>query len=259
MRKFRILLPFPFILLWLSACNPTYLPVTPTGIAQVDEFEAGVYMSFGSLGRTIRPLGFRGVVANFGLYVRKGVMEGMDWTVAVDNCSINAAIGVRQQRDESAVMRPRLGIGWMSAVFGLDYAVRLSHAEDTSYSVGGAAMAWVGDAFWTDDPGKAYGLRVGPFGHVGAEIRGQSIVAGGARLDYAPLQFGGAGAPETLVDFFGGRRNPYATPVDRGVLADWPKPRVAFIPGAFIITGGPAIAYHKVGANWVQGGRKDED
>lgn len=259
MHKVRKILVFLAICGLLCACNPTYLPVAPTGIVQPDELESGVFISIGSVGRKVRPVGFRGLVANFGFYFRKGVYEGIDWTVAVDNCSINAAFGFRQDIDGMGVLRPRVGIGWMSGVFGLDYAYRLSEAEDTNYSIGGAALAWVGDAFWTDDPGKAYGLRIGPFGHTGAEPRFNSTVSGGLRLDYAPLQFGGAGASETIVDLFGGTRNPYAEPIDRSVLADWPKPRFAFSPGAFVATIGPALSFHRSGNNWLAGGEKEKD
>jgi hypothetical protein len=243
---------------WAAGCNPTYLPIAPTGIVRVDEFEAGGFASFGYEGRTVRPLGFRGLVANFGVYFRKGVLDGVDWTMTVDNCSINTAIGFRQDAAAMHVLRPRIGVGWMSAVVGLDYGVRLSEGADTNYSVGGSAMAWIGEAFWTDDPGRSWGLRVGPMGHVGAVPRFTSTVSGGVRLDWVPLQFGGEGAPETIVDFFGGSRNPYAEPIDRSILEGWPRPIFAFEPAAFVLTGGPAITYHRANGNWTQGGEKDE-
>ncbi len=259
MRKCSKILVFLTIVGLLAGCNPTYLPVNPTGIVRSDEIEAGVFASFGMVGRKIRPLGFRGLVANFGLYYRKGLMDGVDYTITVDNTSINTAFGFRQDINGDGVIRPRVGIGWMSGIAGFDYAYRLSEGEDTNYSVGGSAFAWVGDAFWTDDPGKAYGIRIGPFGYTGAEPRFTSTVSGGARIDYVPLQFGGAGASETIVDFFGGNRNPYAEPVDRGILARWPKPRFAFSPGAFVVTIGPALSFHQGNNNWAAGGKQGSD
>ncbi|MDP8224181.1 MAG: hypothetical protein P9L99_12535 [Candidatus Lernaella stagnicola] len=242
--------------IFFAACNPTYMPVNPTGVVRSDELEGGVYLSIGSVGRKIRPLGFRGLVANFGVYYRKGVTDGIDYTIAVDNTSINIATGIRQDIEAAGVLRPRIGVGWMSGIVGCDYAHRLSKGEDTNYSIGGSALAWVGDAFWTDDPGKAYGIRIGPFGHTGAEPRFTSTVSGGVRLDYVPLQFGGEGAPETIVDLFGGKRNPYAEPIDRSVLSSWPKPRFAFAPGAIVVTIGPALSFHRDGLNWESGGEK---
>lgn len=243
----------------LAACNPTYLPIAPTGIAEVEEFEAGGFASFGYVGRKVRPLGFRGLVANFGVYFRKGVTDGVDLTITADNCSLNGALGFRQDIDGETVLRPRFGVGWLSTFAGLDYAVRLSEAKDTNYSAGGSALAWFGDAFWTDDPGRSYGLRVGGLGHVGSEPRWTSTVSGGLRLDWAPLQFGGRGSPETIVDFFGGKRNPYAEPIDRGILRGWPAPTFAFEPGALVLTGGPAVTYHHKGTNWKPGGEPAED
>ncbi|NLH49821.1 MAG: hypothetical protein GX444_14665 [Myxococcales bacterium] len=255
----RNLLIIGGLTLLAAACNPTYLPIEPTGIAQVEEFEVGGFGSFGYVGRKIRPVGFRGLVANFGVYLRKGIKDGVDLTVAVDNCSLNGALGFRQDIDGNAVLRPRLGLGWLSGFAGVDYATRLSEGEITNYSVGGSAFAWIGDAYWTDDPGRSYGLRLGGFGHTGSEPRWQSTVSGGLRLDWAPLQFGGKGAPETIVDFFGGSRNPYAEPIDRGILRNWPAPTFAFEPGALVLTGGPAVTYHHKGANWKPGGEKEEE
>jgi hypothetical protein len=257
-KRLFLLLFIGLSLLW-GACNPAYLPVTPTGIVESDEVEGGIYASFGSVGRKVRPVGFRGVVANFGIYFRKGVMEGVDWTLAADTTSLNTAFGMRQDIDGNGVIRPRVGVGWMAGVVGVDYAYRLSEGPDTNYSVGGSALAWIGDAFWTDDPGKAYGLRVGPFGHVGAEPRFTSTVSGGARLDYVPLQFGGTGSPETLVDLFGGTRNPYAEPVDESILSGWPPPRFAFVPGAVVVTIGGGLSFHRSRSSWETGGEPTEE
>jgi hypothetical protein len=238
----------------LAGCNPTYLPINPTGIAQTNEVEAGAYVSFGYVGRNVRPLGFRGLVANFGVYFRKGVAEGMDWTVAVDNCSINTALGIRQTHDASVVMRPRIGVGWMSGFVGYDYAWRVAHGKVTDYAAGASALAWVGDAYWTDDPGASYGLRLGGFGYAGAEPRWAQNLSGGVRGDWAPLVFGGKGERETIVDLFGGNRNPYAEIPDRKLLEGWPRPTFAFEPAAWMITGGPALTFHETQGQWEQGG-----
>jgi hypothetical protein len=238
----------------LAACNPTYLPVNPVGIAGVNEFEAGAYASFGYVGRTVRPLGFRGVVANFGVYFRKGVADGVDWTVAVDNCTVNTAFGFKQKRDESVVVRPRVGFGWTSGFAGVDYSWRLSQGKWADYAVGATALAWVGDAYWTDDPGRTWGMRFGALGYVGAEPKFESTVSGGLRADWAPLQFGAKGERETLIDLFGGNRNPYAEPTDRSLWEGWPETTFAFEPAAFVFTGSPALTYHQSGGIWTAGG-----
>jgi hypothetical protein len=247
--------------LWaaVAGCNPTYLPITPTGVLQPDEFELGGYVSVGYVGRKVRPLGYRGLVTSLGFYFRKGIYEDIDWTMTLDNFTISTAIGFQQEDELQSVLRPRIGIGWMNGFWGVDYAVRLSEGKTTLYSFGGSMFGWIGDAYWTDDPGRSWGVRFGPMVHVGAEPQWERTVSGGVRLDWAPFQFGGRGAPETITDFIGGKRNPYAEPVERGLLAGWQKPIVAFEPAAFVFTGGPAMNYHRDGGVWVPGGEKDEE
>jgi len=241
----------------LSACNPSYLPITATGVLEANEVEIGGYGSFGYIGRQVRPLGFRGLVANFGVYYRKGVAEGVDWAMTLDNFGASTAFGFRQDIDADIVLRPRVGIGWWSSFLGLDYAQRISEGPRTDYAVGGSMVVWFGEAYWTDDPGISYGIRMGPMGQIAAEPRWRAPVSGGMRVDWAPLQFGGQGAPETIVDMLGGSRNPYAEPVDRSILRGWPHPIFAFEYSAFVITGGPAVTAHHHDDSWVEGGEKD--
>lgn len=252
MRAF--LLIFSLFCFLLVACNPTYLPVPATGIATPEEIEIGAYGSFGYLGRKVRPTTFRGLVANFGFFFRKGIYDSIDWTMTAGTYGVTTAFGFRQDRDAETVLRARFGLGWMNVMTGVDWATRVSEGPRTDYAAGGTAMAWVGDAFWTDDPGLSYGLRIGALGQIAAEPRWGAPVSGGIRLDWAPLQFGGRGADETIVDWIGGTRNPYAEPIDEGILHGWPPPRLAFEPGAWVITGGPAITYHRNKGNWSQGG-----
>ncbi len=131
----------------LAACNPAYLPVPATGILETEEIEMGAYGSFGYIGRQVRPLGFRGVVANFGVFLRKGVAQGIDWTITADTWGVTTAFGFAQNDEADTVLRGRVGAGWLSAMAGLDWATRLSEGEMTDYAVGGTLVAWIGDAF----------------------------------------------------------------------------------------------------------------
>lgn len=244
--------------LLVGACNPAYLPVPATGVLEADEAEIGFYGSFGYLGRKIRPTTYRGVVANFGLYFRKGIMENMDWTMTLDTFGVSTAIGIVQDPDNETVIRPRVGVGWMTAIVGVDWATRLSEGPRTDYAIGCSMLSWVGDAFWTDDPGLSYGIRIGALGQVAAEPRWGAPVSGGIRMDWVPFQFGGRGSTETLTDIIGSR-NPFGEQPGPTVLTGWPPPRFAFEPTAWTVTGGPAITYHRDRTNWTHGGEPEED
>lgn len=252
----RIALLLFGIALLLAACNPAYLPVPVTGILTCDEIEMGAYASLGFLGREVRPLAFRGVVANFGVYIRKGIADGIDWTMTADTYGVTTAFGFAQNDAADTVLRPRVGVGWMNAMAGLDWATRLSEGTMTDYAVGGTFVAWIGDAFWTEDPGLTYGFRFGALGQMAAEPRWRAPVSGGLRLDWAPLQFGARASSETLLDLIGGSRNPFGRPYGSRYfdLGGWPRPRLAFEPAAWTITGGPAITYHRDRGNWTHGG-----
>lgn len=249
---------FLLLLMWLTACNPGYAPVPVTGILESDEVEFGGYASFGYLGNKVRPTTFRGVLANFGVFVRKGVADGVDATGTLSTYGITGAWGFAQDKEAETVMRARLGVGWMNGIIGVEWATRVSEGRRTDYNVGGSATAWLGDAFWTDDPGLSYGLRVGPLFQIAAEPRWNATASGGVRFDWVPLQFGGKGASETLLDLIGGSRNPFEEPLDEGIPGDWPKPVIVFEPGAWAITGGPAVSYHRDRDQWLLGGKKEK-
>jgi len=242
-----------------AACNPAYAPVPATGILESDEVEFGGYASFGYLGNKVRPTTFRGVLANFGVFVRKGVADGVDATGTLSTYGVTGAWGFAQDKEAETVLRACVGLGWMNAMMGVDWATRVSEGPRTHYNVGGSATAWIGDAFFTDDPGLSYGLRVGPLFQIAAEPRWDATTSGGVRFDWAPLQFGGKGSAETLLDLIGGSRNPYEEPYDEGLPGDWPRPIFAFEPGAWAVTGGPAISYHSNRGQWLLGGEKEKD
>ena len=247
------------LLLACAACNPSYLPIPTTGVLSSDEMEAGLYASFGYVGRTVRPLGFRGVIANLGLWFRKGVANGIDWTMTADTFGVTTAFGFAQNDSADTVLRLRVGAGWLSGIAGMDWATRVSKTRMTQYAVGGTAVAWIGDAFWTDDPGLSYGLRLGALGQVGGAPRWGAPISGGLRLDWAPLAFGGHGSSETILDLVGGTRNPFGRPYGSRYFAaeGWPRPTVSFDPAAWSITGGPGVTYHQNRGNWTQGGDTD--